>query len=83
MAELIRGDMVTKEGRTVTFGRDTGIRCPACGKGENPNTLKVRSQIENTAEIECEACGYSECVPAEQVTEIRDIMGRLVQPPRR
>jgi DNA-directed RNA polymerase subunit RPC12/RpoP len=83
MAENITGDMITEAGRTVKFGRDTGIKCPACGKGEEPNTLKVRSLIDNTAEIECPSCGYSECVPAEQVSEIRDIKGRLVTPPRR
>jgi len=82
MAELIIGDLVTASGRTIKFGNNTGIACPVCGKGDGPY-LYIRDVIENTANIECKDCGYSECVPAEQVTEIRDIKGRLVNPPRR
>jgi len=75
MAENIRGDVMNAKGRDVEFGKDTGIICPTCGK----YTLRIRSNIENSAEIECPNCGYSEHRPSAEFDEITDIMGRKVE----
>jgi DNA-directed RNA polymerase subunit RPC12/RpoP len=74
MAENIRGDVMNAQGRDVEFGKDTGIECPTCHK----YTLHVRSSIENSTEIECPNCGYSEHRPSEEFQEFTDIMGRKV-----
>ena len=82
MSELIRGDVITKEGRGVEFGKATSIKCPDCGKGENPNMMHIRSTIDNSSTLECPSCGCTMHVPKEQVEEIRDIKGRIVKPRR-
>lgn len=80
MAELIRGDLITQEGRTVKFGKSTGRPCPICGDKENGGIMHVRSNIENTAQLECPSCGYTENVPSETVMEFKDIKGRTIKP---
>ncbi|MCK5602818.1 hypothetical protein KAR91_13135 [Candidatus Pacearchaeota archaeon] len=75
MAENIRGDVMNAKGRDVEFGKDTGIKCPTCGK----YNLHIRSNIENTAEIECPNCGYTEYRPSSEFEVTTDIMGREIK----
>jgi len=81
-AETIVGDLITAAGRSIKFGKDTGIPCPDCGKGEKPNMLHVRSIIDNTASLECPACGCVMNRPKEEIEEVRDMKGRLVKVPK-
>lgn len=83
MIEHIRGDMITAEGRSVKFGKETDIVCPDCGRGDKPNMMHVRVIIDNTASLECPACGCTMNRPKEEVEEIRDMKGRIVKLPKR
>lgn len=67
MSENINDDLIDSTKRSVEFGRDTKIVCPSCGHGETPNTLRIRSEIEDTITLECPNCTYTEHRPKNSI----------------
>lgn len=84
MAENIRGDIVTKRGRDIEFGKITSRPCPTCNQFGNieERMLYIRSSIDNSVTLECPNCTYTEHKPIGEVSEalgeITDIKGRPV-----
>lgn len=84
MAENIRGDIVTKKGRDIKFGKETSQPCPSCNQFGNDESrmLHIRSSIDNSVTLECPNCAYMVHKPIGEVPEamgnITDIMGRPV-----
>lgn len=58
MAENMRGSVISDKNREIEFGEDTKIPCPSCG-AQSKQTLRVRSDIDNSQELECPNCEYT------------------------
>lgn len=84
MAEYVKGDIMTESNRSVEFGEDTHEPCPTCAKyvdGKPSNTLKVRSEIDGTTQLECPNCGHVENRPSNTINPM-DLKGRPLVAPK-
>lgn len=85
MVENIRGDLISEEGRTISFGKKTDKFCPSCNPGASREDrfLHIVSNIENSVTLECPKCAYQEHKPISEVPEalgqITDIKGRPIK----
>ena len=77
MAEHVIGDTLSPRDKK-DYIKSTDIECPTCKK-EN---LHVKSDLEDTVQLECPNCLYIENKPSEFVKELTDIRGRPLKPPQ-
>ena len=79
MAENVKGSIMTAKNRDVTFGDDTKELCKTCGI-QSGSTLFVRSNIDETIELECPNCGNTE-FRKHRSDNLTDMKGRPLIPP--
>ena len=79
MVENIQSDVLQGDGKTK-YLRDTDKDCPACHKQD----LKVKTDLEDTVELECPNCLYNEFKPSTEFPpeSLVDIKGRPITPTR-
>ena len=78
MAEHIIGNTITPRNKK-NYIKDSEIDCPSCDK----ETLHIKSDIDDTVQLECPNCLYVENRPSDHFKEMTDIRGRPIKAPEK